>query len=212
MPDRITLTRPHARLASPLTLSARIAPPMPLTARILGVQGPPGPAGTGLGTIDYTDLDAADLGPDGSVTSGVAVPLPAGEWVRVVRRLAPSDSNRNLPRGPFADFVFWDGTRLRARARGDVLLFKLAYRVTSALRGATIRFAVRPGDDPAFDFGPQPITLGADAGAVETGSETFVTQCRARFVDLGAGIFVLSSSGGQLLSLSPEITPLDAAP
>lgn len=178
-----------------------------------GPQGPPGAPGItrGFGTVDYADRDAVSLAPDGSVARGTVLPLPAGVWTRVVRDLAPAAANFNPPAGPWAGFPFWDGQRLRARARGDLMLFKFAYRIASSLRDAELRFAVRPGDDPAFDFGPQPIALSSDAGSTDGGSETFYTQARSRFVTMGASIYVLLSSGGSLLEFSPEITPLGYA-
>lgn len=183
----------------------------PLAFPPQGRPGAAGPAG-GYGTVDYTDLDAVKFDQAGGVTAGTPLPMVAGVWTRVIRNLSPSTSIKNPLRGPFASFVFWDGQRLRARAEGDILLFKISYRLISNLRGAGLRFAIRPGGDPAFDFGPQPITTIADAGTVESGSEPCSQTVRSRFFTQGAEIYVLSSSGGTLLEFSPEITPLDVRP
>lgn len=172
-----------------------------------GVQGPPGPQGANgfakrFGTIDYTDTDA-----------GTPFMLPAGEWVRLTRNLTPSAANFNLPSGPWANFAFWDNAAglLRARAVGDVLLFKFSYTVVPQQRGGGLRFSVRPGDDVNFEFGPDPIALTADAGQMQPGSETFAEQCRTRFVASGAVVYVMATSGGTLMEFSPEVTPLDFA-
>ncbi|TNC14900.1 hypothetical protein FF100_04815 [Methylobacterium terricola] len=181
--------------------------------QIAGIPGPMGPASSfrGFGTVDYSDLDAVTLSPSNDVLSGIPLPMVAGQWTRVTRDLQPSDSNRNPLADPFAGFSFWDGALLRAHAVGDIYLYKLTYRVMPTLRGSSLRFAFRPGGNPNFDFGPQPIVLSTDAGSEEIGSETFVTQVRSRFATMGAEVYVWSSSGGQLLEFSPEITPLGHA-
>ncbi|MET3481525.1 hypothetical protein [Methylobacterium sp. 1973] len=169
-----------------------------------GIQGAPGANGFAkrFGTIDYTDTDA-----------GTPFMLPAGEWVRLTRNLTPSAANFNLPSGPWANFAFWDNAAglLRARAVGDVLLFKFSYTVVPQQRGGGLRFSVRPGDDVNFEFGPDPIALTADAGQMQPGSETFAEQCRTRFVASGAVVYVMATSGGTLMEFSPEVTPLDFA-
>ncbi len=170
-----------------------------------GVQGPVAPPFRGYGTVDYSDLDAVTLGPAGEVLSGTPLPMEAGVWTRVTRNLAPSPSNRNPLADPWSAFSFWDGMLLRARAIGDIYLYKLTYRVMPSLRGATLRFAFRPGGNAAFDFGPQPIVIGTDAGSEEIGSETFNTQVRSRFAASGAEVYVWSSSGGQLLEFSQRL-------
>ncbi|MDP4023719.1 hypothetical protein Q8W71_13870 [Methylobacterium sp. NEAU 140] len=177
---------------------------------VQGQQGPPGPQGLQgipgyakrFGTVDYTDNDA-----------GTPLALPAGVWMRLIRNLTPSPANFNLPSGPFEGFAFWDNAAglLRARARGDALLMKFTFTVVPDQQAGGLRFAVRPGDDPAFDFGPEPIVLTTDAGEAQTGSETFFVQCRPRFVDQGAQIYIMATTGGTLMQFSPEITPLDFA-
>ncbi|KTS09746.1 hypothetical protein SB2_11875 [Methylobacterium radiotolerans] len=169
-----------------------------------GIQGPQGANGFAkrFGTIDYTDND-----------QGNPFTLPAGEWVRLTRNLTPSVANFNLPSGPWANFAFWDNAAglLRARAVGDVLLFKFSYTVVPQQRGGGLRFSVRPGDDINFEFGPDPIALTADAGQMQPGSETFAEQCRTRFVGQGAVVYVMATSGATLMEFSPEVTPLDFA-
>lgn len=205
------VVRPQAPSAAPAVLVARQE-----AARLVAVaaQGPAGkdaPVFRGFGTVDYSDLDAVTLSPSNDVLSGTPIPLAAGQWTRVTRNLVPSDSNRNPLADPFTGFSFWDGALLRARAVGDIYLYKLTYRIMPTLRGSSLRFAFRPGGNPNFDFGPQPIVLSTDAGSEEIGSETFVTQVRSRFANMGAEIYVWSSSGGALLEFSPEITPLGHA-
>lgn len=190
------------RFAVQATLRACAAPSEPP-----GLPGLPTPPG-GFGTIDYSDLDAALLDTGGAVVSGTALEMTAGAWTRVMRATAPSPSNTNLPSGPWAGFTFWDGSLLRARAVGDGYLFKFAFRVRPSQRDGAIRFAVRPGGEAAFDFGPDATVLTVDGGEVETGSRTFYQQARSRFVAQGAEIWVHSTSGGQLLEFSPEIVPL----
>ena len=175
-----------------------------------GPQGPPGPAGPQgangyakrFGTVDYTDND-----------QGSPLVLPAGQWMRLTRNLTPSGANFNLPSGPWSGFAFWDNatSMLRARAVGDVLLLKFSYVVVPAQRGGGLRFSVRPGNVEAFEFGPDPISLVSDAGMMQPGSETFVEQCRSRFVNAGALVYVMATSGATLMEFSPEVTPLDFA-
>lgn len=183
-----------------------------------GAQGPVGPQGANgfakrFGTIDYTDNDAVTYGPNGAVVSGTPMVLPAGQWMPLNRNLTPSAANFNLPSGPWANFAFWDNASglLRARAVGDVLLFKFSYTVIPAQRGGGLRFSVRPADNIAFEFGPDPIALTADAGEMQPGSETFAEQCRTRFVSSGAVVYVMATSGATLIEFSPEVTPLDFA-
>lgn len=187
-----------------MTGSPFLKPPVIIAVAVQGPIGPPGPPGPqkGFGTIDYTDNNA-----------GTPLPLPPATWVRLIRNLTPSTANFNLPSGPFAGFAFWDNGNglLRARARGDALLFKFTFTVIPDQQAGGLRFAVRPGDNPAFDFGPEPIVLTSDAGEEQTGSETFFAQCRPRFVDQGAQIYIMATTGGTLMQFSPEITPLDAA-
>jgi len=204
---RVILARP-----APPVISRIGAPPAPRAVYVrtpgpIGAVGPIGQRGPvgyskGFGTIDYTDNQ-----------EGTSFPLPSGQWVRLTRNLSPSSANFNLPSGPFADFAFWDNasSTLRARAKGDVLLFKFSYVVVPEQRGGGLRFSVRPGDDEAFEFGPDPIAMTADAGESQPGSETFVEQCRTRFVTSGASIYVMATSGATLFSFSPEVTPLDYA-
>ncbi|MGU3286440.1 hypothetical protein [Methylobacterium mesophilicum] len=130
-----------------------------------------------------------------------------------MRNLTPSTANYNLPSGPWAGFSFWDNAAkvLRARANGDVLLIKFTFTVIPDQQAGGIRFAVRPGNDPNFDFGPEPIVLTADAGDAQTGSETFSVQCRPRFVNFGAQIYIMATTGGTLTQFSPEVTPIDFA-
>ncbi|GJE54596.1 hypothetical protein EKPJFOCH_1074 [Methylobacterium thuringiense] len=139
--------------------------------------------------------------------------LPPATWVRLIRNLTPSPANFNLPSGPWDGFGFWDNASslLRARTRGDTLLMKFTFTIIPDQQAGGLRFAVRPGDDPAFDFGPEPIVLTTDAGDPQTGSETFFVQCRPRFVDQGAQIYIMATTGGTLMQFSPEITPLGFA-
>ena len=173
------------------SLAAIVGPP--------GVQGPAGSGSSGFGSIDYRDGDA-----------GTQLALPAGQWVRVARALTASPANFDLPKGQFAGFDFYSGGLLHARAKGDVYLFKFAYRITPSFNNATLRFAVRPGGNPAFDFGPSPIAVGTNAGTEDTGSVTFTEQARTRFVTQGAEVHAMLSSGGWLTEFSPEIMPLSA--
>lgn len=214
---------PVLRVPAPVSVPVvRVpVPTMPAVVRSqsLGPIGPAGPQGAPgvakrFGTIDYTDNDAVVYGLDNSIVTGTPLSLPVGQWVRVVRNLSPSTANFNLPAGPWAGFGFWDNANslLRARATGDVLLLKFTYTVVPAQKNGGLRFAVRPGDDPAFDFGPEPIVLTADAGEAQSGSETFMVQCRSRFVNAGAYVYLMATSGATLLSFSPEVTPIDPAP
>lgn len=187
--------------------SSYLRQPTILAVSVLGLTGPQGVQGQPgyakrFGTVDYTDNDA-----------NTSLPLPAGQWMRIMRNLTPSTANFNLPSGPFAGFSFWDNTAkvLRARATGDCLLMKFTFTVIPDQQAGGIRFAVRPGNDPNFDFGPEPIVLTADAGESQTGSETFFVQCRPRFVNQGAQIYIMATTGGTLTQFSPEITPLDFA-
>lgn len=166
------------------------------TPLVLPPQGRPGAANKGFGSIDYSDLD-----------EGTPLGLSAETWTRVTRTLSPAN-NPNPPSGPWSGFMFWNNNLLRARALGDLYLFKFSYRIIPALRGSSVRFAVRPGGDPQFDFGPQPVVLAAEAGEVEIGSITFSQTARPRFVSAGAEVYVMSSSGGALVEFSPEVTPL----
>lgn len=197
------------------------APAAPAVVRVqsLGVQGPPGPQGAPgyakrFGTIDYTDNDAVVYDGDGAVVSGTPLRLEAGQWVRITRNLTPSGANFNLPSGPWADFTFWDNTAklLRARMAGDVLIFKFSYVVIPDQRNDGLGFSVRPDDSTQFEFGPDPISIVTDAGNKQPGSETFMEQCRTRFVNFGASIYVMSNAGATLLSFSPEVAPHDFAP
>ena len=182
------------------------AVPQPQFAAIVGPVGPQGPQGalgpgaSGFGGVDYTDNTTTPLA------------LPAGQWVQVVRNLTPSTANFNLPRGPWAGFAFWDGALMRARALGDFYEFKFVYRATPSMRGAMIRFALRPGGNAAFDFGPSGIPLTTDAGVQDYGSITFLEQARTRFVTSGAQILAMISTGGTLDTFSPEIVPLGYQP
>jgi hypothetical protein len=159
--------------------------------------------------VDYTDLDAVVYDPtSGLPTSGVALDLPAGVWVRITRSSQPSPANFAPLGGPWTGFTFWDGAMLYARALGDVYLFKFTFSVVPEQRNSGLRFAVRPGDDSTKDFGPEPIVLSVDAGETQTGSETFFEQVRSRFAASGAEVYVMSTSGATLTAFSPEITPL----
>ncbi|WP_449411111.1 hypothetical protein [Methylobacterium komagatae] len=193
--------------APPIVVRAAVpAAPSVVRAQTPGIQGPPGPAAPiyakRFGTIDYTDNQ-----------QGSAFVLPPGQWMPLRRNLSPSAANFNLPTGPWAGFSFWDNATntLRARAVGDVLLIKFSYIVVPAQRGGGLRFSVRPNDNAAFEFGPDPIALTADAGEMQPGSETFSEQCRTRFVLNGANIYLMATSGATLLEFSPEVTPLDFA-
>jgi hypothetical protein len=159
-------------------------------------QGPPGATSKGFGSVDYSDLD-----------EGTPLGLVGDTWTRIIRNLSPAN-NPNPPIGPWAGFAFWSNNLLRAKALGDTYLFKFSYRIIPALRGSSIRFAVRPGGDATFDFGPQPVVLAAQAGGVEVGSITFSQTARSRFVASGAEVYLMSSSGGSLIEFSPEVTPL----
>lgn len=161
-----------------------------------GRPGVPGPNAKGFGSVDYSDLD-----------QGVPLGLAVESWTRITRNLSPAN-NPNPPSGPWQGFEFWSSNLLRAKALGDLYLFKFSYRVVPALRGSSIRFAVRPGGNPDFDFGPQPVVLAAQAGEEEIGSITFSQTARSRFVSAGAEVYLMSSSGGALTEFSPEVTPL----
>jgi hypothetical protein len=162
-----------------------------------GAPGPVGPGGSGFGGLQYTDLD-----------TGTPLILLTDQWAVVNRNLVPSAANYNLPLAPFANFAFWSGGLLHARALGDYYLYKFAYRITPTLRGATIRFAVRPAGDPAFDFGPAAIPITSDAGVADSGTVTFITQARTRFVASGAQILVKLSCGGAIDFFNLEVIPL----
>lgn len=185
--------------AAPFPPQAVPAAPVPVGAVVVtqGPQGPVGPASSGFGTIDYTDLD-----------EGAPLALPAGTWVRLTRRAQPSPANYNLPRGPWTGFTFWDGSMLYGRAVGDAILMKFTFTVIPAQRGSGLSFSVRPADDVTFEFGPEPIVLEVDAGQMQTGSETFFEQVRTRFAQSGATIYALSTTGATLTQFSPEFTPL----
>ena len=204
-PHRVEISAP----AGPGLVTVAVgAPPAVVELLVPGPAGPPGPGYAGFGTIDYSDLDAVALDADGAIVAGTPLLMAAGQWTRVTRSAAASASNVNLPSGPFAGFPFWDGAILRARAVGDGYLIKFSFRVRPSQRDGAVRFAVRPGGDPAFDFGPDATVLTVDGGQVETGSRTFYQQARARFVTMGAEIWVHSTGGGELLAFSPEIVPL----
>jgi hypothetical protein len=143
----------------------------------------------------------------GDLDEGTALGLGVGSWTRILRNLTPAN-NSNPPIGPWVGFEFWSDNLLRAKALGVIYLFKFSYRIIPAMRGSSIRFAVRPGGNPAFYFGPQPVVLAAQAGAEEVGSITFSQTARSRFVSSGAEVHLLSSSGGALVEFSPEVTPL----
>jgi hypothetical protein len=207
-------------VASPVPVIRVAAPTMPAVVRVqsLGTQGPAGQQGLPgyakrFGTIDYTDNDRMVIDANSNVVSGAPFVLPPGQWMPVLRHLTPSAANFNLPSGPWTNFVFWDNatSTLRARAVGDVLLFKFSYVVVPSQRGGGLRFSVRPNDDITFEFGPDPIALTADAGETQPGSETFSEQCRTRFVNNGATVYLMATSGATLLEFSPEVTPLDFA-
>lgn len=165
------------------------------------LQGPPGPGSSGFGAIDYTDLNA-----------GTPLDVPGGVWTRLIRNLQPSGANPNPPRGPWADFAFWDSGLLRAKAVGDIYLFKFSFTVIPSQRDSSIRFAVRPGGNSSFDFGPGAIRLEADAGQAESSSATFSQTVRSRFAAQGAEVHVTSLAGATLVRFSPEITPLGYVP
>jgi hypothetical protein len=184
-------------LAGRPRMPAALRLPVPLETEERGPQGAPGPTFTGFGSIDYSDLDA-----------GTPLTLPISTWTRIARRAAPSPANFAPLAPPWVGFTFWDGTLLHAHAIGDVYLFKFTFAVTPFQRNSGLRFAVRPGDDPAFDFGPEPIVLSVDAGTSQTGSETFSEQVRTRFAQSGATLYVMSTTGAILTEFSPEITPL----
>lgn len=178
-------------------MPAALRQPVPLETEERGPQGAPGPAFTGFGSVDYSDLDA-----------GTNLTLPAGQWVRLTRNTQPSPANFAPLAGPWTGFTFWDGQLLRARALGDVYVLKFTFTVTPFRRNSGLRLAVRPGDDPAFDFGPEPIVLSVDAGQSQTGSGTFSEQVRTRFAASGAVLYVQSTTGAILTQFSPEITPI----
>lgn len=161
-----------------------------------GERGPPGPLNNGFGTVDYSDRDA-----------GVPLQIPAGQWVRMIRNLAPSASNANPPAGPWTGFQFWRDGALRARAEGDLIALKFSYVVVPEQRGSAIRFGLWPGGMSEFDFGPGPIMISSDAGQEERSSATFIQNVRSRFVTWGAEVHIWSSAGATLLEFSPEITP-----
>lgn len=154
----------------------------------------------GFGSVDYTDLDA-----------GTPLMLLAGTWTPVERNLQVSNANFNLPSGPWAGFNFYSSNVFRARAVGDLYLYKFAYAVTPSQRGAALQFFIRPVGYPAFQFGPGPLPLETDAGHQENGSITFFEQARSRFVTYGGQVLVMMSCDGTLDSFSPEITPLGFA-
>ncbi len=193
--DDITITAKVTRLSVkdatglPLPQDYPVAP-MP-------IAGSPVTPGGGYGTVDYTDLD-----------EGSDLFLPANQWVRVDRNLQPSSANFNPLRGPWAGFAFYRDGKLRARAVGDLYLFKFSYVVSPNTRGASLRFAVRPDGNADFDFGPSSVFTDVDAGQEMKNSTTFMQQARSRFVNAGAEIYVMLSTDGVLSQFSPEIAPL----
>lgn len=167
----------------------------PSTAVVM--RGPQGPVSPGFGSVDYMDLD-----------DGAPLDLAAGQWVRVTRRTAVSPANFALPREPWAGFVFWDGSKVYGRAVGDVVLMKFNFSIMPSQRNSGLSFSVRPDDNEAFDFGPEPIVLNVEAGQTQAGSETFFEQVRTRFARAGATVYAKSSTGATLRSFSPEFVPL----
>lgn len=187
-----------------------VTTPIPGPIGATGQAGPAGPPGIakGFGTIDYSDLDQVTYDANGLVTGGTPLPLPAGQWVRIARNLQPSQANYNFPTGPWTNFAFYAKGLFQARAVGDVYFYKFTFTVIPSLSGSGLRFSIRPADDVAFDFGPEPIVLTADAGESQTGSETFFEQVRPRFAASGAPIYVMSTVGDAVLTqFSPEVTP-----
>ncbi len=198
-------------VASPVPVIRVAAPTMPAVVRVqsLGTQGPPGQQGLPgyakrFGTIDYTDNDAVLLDGNGDMIGGTPLSLPAGEWIRITRNLTPSAANFNLPSGPWTNFAFWDNTAgvLRARAVGDVLLFKFSYTVVPAQREGACGSRSGPPTTSASSSAPTPSLWSRTPIRRSPARKTFVEQCRSRFVNAGAVIYVMATSGATLTEFS----------